>query len=69
MAVGLALPIDKSCDAEISIKGLDTPDSDLVAKLNNWHLDVAENDNVEIGAKDDQNETLGFEIVNCGIVM
>lgn len=69
-AVGLALPIDGGCDTEISIKGLDT--ADLIVKLKDWHLgglDTGENDPAEISGKDDEDQSLEFEIGNRGIIM
>lgn len=69
-AVGLALPIDGSCDSEISIKGLDT--AGLTAKLRDWHLDgldVGEANLVEISGEDDEDESLEFEIGHRGIII
>lgn len=69
-AVRLALPIDGSCDSEISIKGLDS--AGLTEKRRDWHLDgldVGEADLVEISGKDDENESLEFEIGHRGIIM
>lgn len=60
-AVGLTLPIQRSCDSRYSINPLDT--ADLTATLKARHLDrlnAQEADLVETSRKDDQNEFLNL---------
>lgn len=65
-AVGLGLPIDGSCDAEISIKGLNS--GDLLNKLKSGPTTTVQaepgieaKDWVETSEKDDENEAIEFE--------
>ena len=59
-AVGLSLPIDGSCDNEISLKGLDM--ERLITDLKSWHIGrVSDEDEGEISEGDDQNECVDYE--------
>lgn len=57
-ALGLSLPINGSCDAEISIKGLET--ATLVEKLKNWGREGTP-DSEEVDEREDENEDVEFE--------
>lgn len=66
-AVGLGLPIDGSCDAAISIKGLNS--GDLLNKLKSGPTTTVQAepgieaiDWVETSEKDDENEAIEFEV-------
>ncbi|KAG0129183.1 hypothetical protein HOY82DRAFT_540914 [Tuber indicum] len=65
--LGLALPIDGTCDQEISIKGLDS--TYLQEGIKNWErresippvVDCDDNDTVELAEVDDDEEDVHYE--------
>lgn len=62
-AVGLSLPIDGSCDNEMSLKGLDM--AQLTADLENWQIggvsEVGNENEGEISEGEDHNEHVDYE--------
>ena len=65
--VGLSLPIDGSCDNEMSLKGLDM--EQLTADLKDWHISCPgaisgegrNGDEGEISEAEDHNERVDYE--------